>query len=49
MIVSQQYHYLSNFEIDKQCIDLISFGKFLDFPEYLQDSTTISHSEKDYG
>ena len=38
MLVLQQLHGLSDFELEKQCIDRISFRKFIDFPEYIQDS-----------
>ena len=30
-----------DFELEKQCIDRISFRKFLGFPEYIPDSTTV--------
>jgi transposase, IS5 family len=41
MLVLQQWHELSYFELEKQCIDRISFTKFLEFPEYIPDSTTV--------
>src|SRR5271169_3834313 len=41
MLVLQQWHGLSDFELEKQCIDRISFRKFLGFPEYIPDSTTV--------
>jgi IS5 family transposase len=41
MLVLQQWYGLSDFEIEKQCIDRISFRKFLGFPEYIPDSTTV--------
>ncbi len=41
MLVLQQWHGLSDFELEKQCIDRISFRKFLGFPEYVPDSTTV--------
>ena len=41
MLVLQQLHGLSDFELEKQCIDRISFRKFLGFPEYIPDSTTV--------
>ncbi len=41
MLVLQQWHGLSDFELEKQCIDRISFRKFLVFPEYVPDSTTV--------
>ena len=34
MLVLQQWHGLSDLELEKQCIDSISFRKFLGFPEY---------------
>jgi hypothetical protein len=33
MLISQQWHGLSDPELEKQCIDRISFRKFLGFPE----------------
>ncbi len=41
MLVLQQWHVLSDFELEKHCIDRISFRKFLVFPEYIPDSTTV--------
>jgi IS5 family transposase len=41
MLVLQQWYDLSNFELEKQCIDRISFKKFLSFPEHIQDITTV--------
>jgi IS5 family transposase len=41
MLVLQQWHGLSDAELEKQCIDRISFRKFLGFPEYVPDSTTV--------
>ena len=41
MLVLQQWHGLSDFELEKQCIDQISFRKFLGFPEYIPESTTV--------
>ncbi len=41
MLVLQQFHGLSDFELEKQCIDQISFRKFLGFPEQILDSTTV--------
>ena len=41
MLVLQQWHWLSDFELEKQCTDRISFSKFLGFPEYIPDSTTV--------
>jgi len=38
MFVLQKFHGLSDFELEKQCINRISFRKFIDFPEYIQDS-----------
>ena len=34
VLVLQQLHGLSDFELEKQCIDWISFKEFLGFPEY---------------
>ncbi len=41
MLVLQQWHRLSDFKLEKQCIDRISFRKFLVFPEYIPDNTTV--------
>ncbi|TQD25023.1 IS5 family transposase [Methanolobus vulcani] len=41
MLVLQQWHGLSDAELERQCIDRISFRKFLGFPEYVPDSTTV--------
>jgi IS5 family transposase len=41
MFVLQQWHGLSDFELKKQCIDRISFRKFLGFPEYIPESTIV--------
>ncbi len=41
MLVLQQWYDLSNFELEKQCIDRISFKKFLSFPEHIQDINTV--------
>ncbi len=41
MLVLQQWHGISDFELEKQCIDRISFRKFLGFLEYIPDSTTV--------
>ncbi len=41
MLVLQQWHGLSDAELERQCIDRISFRKFLSFPEYVPDSTTV--------
>ena len=38
MFVLQKFYGLSDFELEKQCIDRISSRKFIDFPEYIQDS-----------
>jgi IS5 family transposase len=48
MLVLQQFHDLSDFELEKQCIDQIYFREFINFPEYIQDSTKISRYEKNY-
>jgi len=41
MLVLQQWHGLSDHELEKQCIDRISFRKFLGFPAYIPDSSTV--------
>ncbi|AFV23965.1 transposase [Methanolobus psychrophilus R15] len=41
MLVLQQWHGLSDAELERQCIDRISFRKFLGFPEYVPDSTIV--------
>ncbi len=41
MLVLQQWHGLSDFELEKHCIDRISFRKFLGFPEYISGSTIV--------
>jgi len=41
MLVLQQWHGLSDFELEKQCIDRMSFRKFLGFPKCIPDSTTV--------
>ncbi|AFV22815.1 transposase [Methanolobus psychrophilus R15] len=41
MLVLQQWHGLSDAELERQCIDRISFRKFLGFPEYVPDSKTV--------
>lgn len=41
MLVLQQWHGLSDPELEKQCIDRISFRNFLGFPDYIPDSTTV--------
>ncbi|AFV24088.1 transposase [Methanolobus psychrophilus R15] len=41
MLVLQQWHGLSDAELERQCIDRISFRKFLGFPGYVPDSTTV--------
>ena len=41
MLVLQQWHGLSDAELERQCIDRISFRKFLSFPEYVPESTTV--------
>ena len=41
MLVLQQWHGLSDAELERQCIDRIFFRKFLGFPEYIPDSTTV--------
>ena len=46
MLVLQQWHGLSDFELEKQCIDRIYFMKFIGFLEYIPDSTTVCSSRK---
>ncbi len=41
MLFLKQWHMLSDFELEKQCIDRISFRKFLVFPEYIPYSTIV--------
>ena len=41
MLVLQQWHGLSDFELEKQCIDRMSFRKFLGFPKCIPDSTIV--------
>jgi len=41
MFVLQKLHGLSDFELEKQCINRISFRKFLGVPEQTVDATTI--------
>ncbi len=41
MLVLQQWQELSDFELEKQCIDRISFRKLLVFLEYVPYSTTV--------
>ncbi|AFV22246.1 transposase [Methanolobus psychrophilus R15] len=41
MLVLQQWHGLSDAELERQCIDRISFRKFLGFPGYVPDSATV--------
>jgi len=41
MLVLQQWHGLSDPELEKHCIDRISFRKFLGFPAYIPDSSTV--------
>jgi IS5 family transposase len=41
IVVLQQWYNLSNFELEKQCIDRVSSRKFLGFPEYILESNTI--------
>ena len=49
MLFLQQWHSLSVFGLDKQCIDRISFRKFFGFPEKYRKVPQFSHSEKDIG
>jgi IS5 family transposase len=41
MLFLQQWHGFSNPELEKQCIDRISFRKFLGFPEYVPVSSNV--------
>jgi Transposase and inactivated derivatives, IS5 family len=41
MLVLQQWHGLSDLDLEKQCIDRFSFRNFLGFPDYIPDSTTV--------
>jgi len=41
MLVLQQWHGLSDPELERQCIDRISFRKFLGFPKRIPDDTTV--------
>lgn len=42
MLVLQQWYDISDNELEKQCIDRISFRRFLGFPAYIPDSETVS-------
>ena len=42
MLVLQQWYDISDEELEKQCIDRISFRKFLGFPAHIPDSATVS-------
>jgi len=46
MLVLQQCHGLSDFELEKQYIDPIYFRKFLGFIEYIPGNTTVCSSRK---
>jgi len=41
MLVLQQWHGLSDPELERQVVDRISFQKFLDFPETIPDFSTV--------
>ncbi|AKB51928.1 Transposase [Methanosarcina barkeri str. Wiesmoor] len=41
MLFLQQWHGLSDPELEKQCIDHLSFRNFLGFPDNIPDSTTV--------
>jgi len=41
MIVLQQWHGLSDPELEKQATDRISFRKFLGFPNKIPDRSTV--------
>ena len=42
MLVLQRWYNIPDNELEKQCIDKISFRKFLGFPVYIPDSETVS-------
>ncbi len=42
MLVLQRWYNISDDELEKQCIDRISFRKFLGFPAHIPDSETVS-------
>ncbi len=42
----QQWHDLYSCQLEKQCIDRISFRKFLGFPEYIPDNTKVRSFRK---
>jgi len=42
MLVLQRWYDISDDELEKQCIDRISFRKFLGFPAHIPDSETVS-------
>ncbi len=41
MLVLQQWYDLYDSELERKCIDIISFQKFMGIPEYGPDSTTV--------
>ena len=42
MLVLQQWYDISDDELEKQCIDRISFRKFLGFPEYIPGAEAVA-------
>jgi IS5 family transposase len=46
IFVLQQCHGLSDFELEKHCIDRISFRKFLGFSDHILDKPTVWSSRK---
>lgn len=42
MLVLQQWYDISDDELEKQCIDKISFRKFLGFPAHIPENETVS-------
>ena len=46
IFVLQQCHGLSDFELEKHCIDRISFRKFLGFSDRILDKTTVWSSRR---
>lgn len=42
MLVLQRWYDISDDELEKQCIDRISFRKFLGFPAHVPDNETVS-------
>ena len=46
MLFLQQWHGLSDFELEKQCIDRICFRKFFGFSKYIPELPKFGHSKK---